>query len=229
MPSTITSSDLPDLTGTSLAFAANVNSWFSSFRGHRIPIAPDTAAAADLTYYLGASGSSWSHIYARTWQAPTAGAFLLFDGVTTMAWQQNPVTTAGSNTGFGGFAHRTGNNVSLGAASLTALADSTMTISRLPQYMEVNLNCSINFNTTSQTGVKFYLYVDGSQAAGTSYRSWAINPAVQDSLTGSTYQSFCWFHQSTAKVTNSVYEIYYAITGAALTLGQMNTHAWGVR
>lgn len=61
MPTTITS--FYDFTPGTKARAGHVNTNFSAFRGDAIPVDPNTAASADLTYDLGTTEYRWKDVY----------------------------------------------------------------------------------------------------------------------------------------------------------------------
>ena len=87
MPSTATITSFYIFTGNSRPRVGQVNSNFSLFRGHLIPIDPNVAQATNQTYDLGSSEHRWRRTYVRklditltttaslTVQADTAGAF----------------------------------------------------------------------------------------------------------------------------------------------------------
>lgn len=57
---TITASDMPTLAAGDLTDANKVNSWFSTFRGHYIPVHTDTTTAMDNAYSFGTTDYRWS-------------------------------------------------------------------------------------------------------------------------------------------------------------------------
>lgn len=63
MPSSATITSFITLIAGSKARASHVNTNFSNFRGHLLPIDPNTAASANATYDLGASDAKWRRIY----------------------------------------------------------------------------------------------------------------------------------------------------------------------
>lgn len=66
MPSsaTITSSDLIDFQPKTVIKSAEVDGNFSIWRGHNLPVNPNTSAAADSTYDLGSTEYKWETLHA---------------------------------------------------------------------------------------------------------------------------------------------------------------------
>lgn len=70
MPSSATITAFYEFSAGTLIRSARVNTNFSTFRGHLLPVAVDTAtAAATLTYDLGADDHSWMNGYVGVWVA----------------------------------------------------------------------------------------------------------------------------------------------------------------
>src|SRR5690606_17703714 len=65
MPASATITSFYTFQGNTRARAAQVNNNFSIFRGHIVPVDPNTAAAADITYDLGSSEYAWRTGYFR--------------------------------------------------------------------------------------------------------------------------------------------------------------------
>lgn len=63
MPSSATITTFNTFVAGTKARASQVNENFSNFRGHSLPIDPNTATAVDATYDLGASDRRWRNIY----------------------------------------------------------------------------------------------------------------------------------------------------------------------
>lgn len=61
---TITSSDLTTFASGTRIRSAPMNSNFSVFRGHNIPVDPNTSASANLSWDLGSSSYRWRNVYA---------------------------------------------------------------------------------------------------------------------------------------------------------------------
>lgn len=71
MPSSATITAFYEFSAGTLIRSARVNTNFSTFRGHLLPVATDTATAAStLTYDLGADDHSWMNGYIGVWVAP---------------------------------------------------------------------------------------------------------------------------------------------------------------
>ena len=65
MPSTATITAFYSFTALTTVRSSLVNSNFSTFRGHFIPIDTDTATSSNLTHDLGADGHSWRGVYGQ--------------------------------------------------------------------------------------------------------------------------------------------------------------------
>lgn len=66
MPSTATITSYYSFTALTTIRSSEVNANFSNYRGHLIPIDPDTSTAATtLTYDLGSSDHAWQNVYAK--------------------------------------------------------------------------------------------------------------------------------------------------------------------
>jgi len=63
MPSTATITAFNSFSAKTLIRSAQVNTNFSNFRGHIIPIDPNTATSSDATYDLGASDARWKDLH----------------------------------------------------------------------------------------------------------------------------------------------------------------------
>lgn len=104
MPSSATITSFTTFVANTKARASEVNTNFSNFRGHVLPIDPNTVAAADNTYALGSEEYRWSTVYANTVSlglttAPytigmTGGFFYIFDpnGVNALGVGYNTAT-----------------------------------------------------------------------------------------------------------------------------------------
>ena len=63
MPSSPTITSFPVFAPRTLITSADHNTNFSNFRGHMIPIDPNTATASDSTYDLGSTEYAWNNLY----------------------------------------------------------------------------------------------------------------------------------------------------------------------
>ena len=88
MPSSATITSFFEFTPGTKARSAQVDTNFSTFRGHVIPVDPNTAASADDTYDLGANlGPRWRQVYCRSvdfLSSTTTGASVEAVGVTNL-------------------------------------------------------------------------------------------------------------------------------------------------
>ena len=85
MPSSATITAFYEFTPGSLIRSARVNTNFSNFRGHFVPVAVDTATAAStLTYDLGADDHSWMNGYVGVWAAYAQSTPAINPGTTTL-------------------------------------------------------------------------------------------------------------------------------------------------
>lgn len=66
MPSSATITTFYTFTANTKARASEVNYNFSNFRGHMIPIDPNTQTSIDNTYDLGSSENRWANLYATS-------------------------------------------------------------------------------------------------------------------------------------------------------------------
>lgn len=83
MPSTPTITAFYDFVPRTRIVSAEVDNNFSVFRGDIIPVTPDTATAADLTYDLGSITHRWDKTYLKQlFFADVTTAGLLFEGRT---------------------------------------------------------------------------------------------------------------------------------------------------
>lgn len=83
MPVSATITSFYSFTANTKARASQMNTNLSNFRGHMVPIDPNTAACADLTYDLGSTEHRWRSLYSRN----------VFLGDTTTSWKINDNTT----------------------------------------------------------------------------------------------------------------------------------------
>lgn len=66
MPSSATITSFYSFTALTTTRSSEVNTNFSTFRGHLLPVDPSTATAATtMTYDLGASDHAWRNVYAK--------------------------------------------------------------------------------------------------------------------------------------------------------------------
>lgn len=65
MPSSATITTFYTFTANSKARASQVNNNFSIFRGHLLPIDPNTITATDMTYDLGSDEHRWNNVYTK--------------------------------------------------------------------------------------------------------------------------------------------------------------------
>jgi len=65
MPSSATITSFYSFTALTTIRSSEVNTNFSNFRGHVIPISPTTATGSNLTYDLGSTEYIWKSIYGR--------------------------------------------------------------------------------------------------------------------------------------------------------------------
>lgn len=80
MPSTATITSFYTFTQNTKARASEVNTNFSVFRGHILPINTDTASASDLTYNLGATDHRWGTLYVNSIELATSTSTINFPG-----------------------------------------------------------------------------------------------------------------------------------------------------
>ncbi len=66
MPSSATITAFYDFTANTRARASQVSNNFSAFRGHLIPVEPNTAAAGNLNYDIGSSDHRWRTLYGQS-------------------------------------------------------------------------------------------------------------------------------------------------------------------
>lgn len=66
MPSTATITSFYSFTQNTKARASQVNTNFSTFRGHIVPVDPNTATAIHNTYDLGSTEYRWRNVYSRS-------------------------------------------------------------------------------------------------------------------------------------------------------------------
>lgn len=86
MPSSATITSFYSFAALTRIKSAEVNANFSNYRGHIIPIDPNTALGSDLTYDLGSSDYRWNNIYSRhlimygdtTASSPPAGFYNIY-------------------------------------------------------------------------------------------------------------------------------------------------------
>lgn len=65
MPSSATITSFYSFTALTTIRSADVNTNFSTFRGHIIPVDPTAASSPTITYDLGADGHAWRNVYAK--------------------------------------------------------------------------------------------------------------------------------------------------------------------
>lgn len=87
MPSSATITSFYSFTALTKIRSSEVNTNFSNFRGHLLPVDPSTATAATtITYDLGASDHAWRNVYAKglhiygdtTGSTPPAGFYNIY-------------------------------------------------------------------------------------------------------------------------------------------------------
>lgn len=152
MPSsaTITSSDFFSFVAKTRAKASQVNTNFSMFRGHLIPFDPNTIAAADATYDLGASDHRWNKLHVANFPMGSRGSEYLKPGPNDLAVTFPTITTArivkgdGSNLSATSFGHfvvedTTGATTSAGHLIFTLTANVDLTLGAGPHWGNANL------------------------------------------------------------------------------------------
>lgn len=218
MPSSATITAFYSFTANSRARASQVNSNFSIFRGHILPVDPNTQTAVNNTYDLGSSEYLWRSIYCGTLNcalidlssststaslsicgdtSAASGAILLkFEGTERYRFKNTvDATTAASN---GGFALRILTNYSYGhTTTSTTLPNSTITVASTGRPIELRLVPTIN--TSSASRIEFIANTIGGGNItlslirnGTTISSVSSNFA-SSSVRVSTYASPSWF------------------------------------
>lgn len=95
MPSTATLTSFYSFTAGTKARASEVQNNFSVFRGHLLPINPNTVAAIDNTYGLGSSEYRWASVYTGVVEAVTStGLAVKIGGVTKAVIDTNGIDGA---------------------------------------------------------------------------------------------------------------------------------------
>ena len=123
MPSSATITAFNVFTAGTKARASEVNTNFSNFRGHILPVDPNTSTSSDKTYALGAIDHFWSSIYTQQ------VALNLTSSMDLIALTQQ--TTTGLYLNFAGSPYRTlrkGVNLTLSTGiNSTTLTSTTFT------------------------------------------------------------------------------------------------------
>lgn len=172
MPSTATITSFYSFTALTRIKSAEVNANFSNFRGHVIPIDPNTIAASDLTYDLGSSEYKWNNVYSRhlimygdtAGVTPPAGFFNIY--VKSTDGKAYKKDSAGLESQLGG-----------GALVATGNPGSPSTIT-----------AAGGFTHTFSSGERQAIYCVGDTTTGTTVTA---NPQVQAS-TSTSYNLEYW-------------------------------------
>ncbi|HLB42015.1 MAG TPA: hypothetical protein VJN02_04010 [Gammaproteobacteria bacterium] len=127
MPSTATITAFYTFVANTRAKAAEVNSNFNIFRGHILPVDPNTTTAINNTYDLGSTDYIWRNLYVGNVRKPAES------GTTTASAGQFALSSL-----------FTGNFLEGGATTGGDLAGSTVTISTIGRPVEVGLISAAN-------------------------------------------------------------------------------------
>lgn len=237
MPSSATITAFYSFTANSRARASQVNSNFSIFRGHILPVDPNTQTAINNTYDLGSSEYLWRSVYCGTLScavvdltsststaslsitgdtAAAAGAILLkFEGTERYRFKNTvDATIAASN---GGFALRSLADYSIGhTTTSTTLPNSTITVYSSGRPIELKFVPTINTTTVSQiqfisnTGTSGPNIIFSLIRNGTTISS-VYSPNVLAGARASVYSPPSWFNviDSSPTVGDNIYSIQY--------------------
>jgi hypothetical protein len=158
MPSSATITAFYSFTANTKARASQVNANFDIFRGHLLPISPNTQTAINNTYDLGSSEYSWRRIYTNYIRFPE-----LVSGTTT--------------AGEGQIALSASINQSLNTTVSTNVSGSTITLETFGRPIEIGL---IGAGVTTGTSE---IYITGSTSVSS-----LITSIVIDGSTIATYK-----------------------------------------
>lgn len=152
MPSSATITAFYSFTANSRARASQVNANFSIFRGHILPVDPNTQTAVNNTYDLGSSEYMWRYAYSgrvypsltTTAQAyitgDTAGTGLaLYDGSTLIKRFSNAFVQATSTAQAGQIAVSYHNTITYFSGTSLGITGLTITISTSGKPVEIRL------------------------------------------------------------------------------------------
>lgn len=142
MPSTDTITSFYSFTAQTVIQSAQMNTNFSNFRGHLIPIDPSTATAINNTYDLGSGTYKWRRVYGKPWlttYVATTGSMTITNSHDVVEMDSTSATTTATlfavanNTGASFYIANLGtaNNVLVDANSSETI-NGTTTVFLLP-------------------------------------------------------------------------------------------------
>lgn len=251
MPSSATITAFYSFTANSRARASQVNANFSIFRGHILPVDPNTQTSVDNTYDLGSSEYYWrtgyfSSIDIRTSTSTASlsisgdvsaasGAFVLkVEGVEKYRFKDTVAsTTTASN---GGFAIRNLANTSYSyTTSSTTIPDTTITIASTGRPIEFRMIPTPNTSLASKvefvanTGTAGpYITVSlirNGTTIGSVYSPNVVGPGARSTI----IESASWFYviDIDPAVGDNVYYLQYKGEVASSNLGFQSISLFG--
>lgn len=190
MPSSATITSFYNFSANTKARASQVNNNFDVFRGHIIPVDPNTATSANNTYDLGSNSYLWANIYGTNQYlndrllfglTTTKQAIIKIDGETTSAevityingTEKCRVNTNGivSSNFYGFLANPTGYTSTAGkgyvaiSSTITALGATTTATDIIGSTLTISTNgrpilIGLKGNTTAESGNRFQYEVN---------------------------------------------------------------------
>lgn len=172
MPSTATITSFYSFAALTRIKSSEVNTNFSNFRGHIIPISPTTATGANLSYDLGSTEYIWNNLYSRhlmmygdtTGTTPPSGFYNIY--VKSTDGKAYKKDSAGLESQLGG-----------GALVITGTPSAASTIT-----------AAGGFTHTFSNGERQAIYCIGDTSTGTTI---SANPQISAS-TSTSYNLEYW-------------------------------------